>query len=116
MKMIREPQIMNIFFSTLFDKNFSIYGNLQTWLTFRPSDVIDDVMSSWHITSATIHPHIYMCVCVCVRARACVRVYVCVCVCVCVWNTVCDQSFIVESLDKHRDKHPIAQTNTQGKH
>ena len=44
-KMSREPQIMTIFVSTLFDKYSQNYGNFDIWPNFLPSDIID-VLSS----------------------------------------------------------------------
>ena len=47
-QMSREPQIVSIFVSTLYDKNWPSYGNFKIWTTCSPSEVIDDVMSMYH--------------------------------------------------------------------
>ena len=59
--MSREPQIMTIFVSTLYDKNWPSYGNFKIWPIYWPGDVIDDVMSMYHITCTIRHPHLYSC-------------------------------------------------------
>ena len=59
--MSREPQIMTIFVSTSCDKNGPSYGNYKIWLTVGHGDVIGDVMSVWHITCTSRHPHLYSC-------------------------------------------------------
>ena len=48
---IRELPIPIIFVSTLFDQNWQSYVFFfKIWPTFWHGDVIDDVMSAWHIT------------------------------------------------------------------
>ena len=49
-KMSRELQIMEIFVYTPQEDNWKSYGNFNIWPIFRPGDIIDDVMATWHKT------------------------------------------------------------------
>ena len=44
--MSREPQIMKLFVSTLYERNLPIYENFEISPIYQPGDVIDD-MTSW---------------------------------------------------------------------
>ena len=56
-----EPQITKIFVSMLYDKKWSGYGNFKIWLNLLTDDVINDVISVWHITGTTTHPQLFTC-------------------------------------------------------
>ena len=60
-KMPREPQIMTIFLSRLYNINWPSYGKFKISLIYWPGEVIDDVMGMWHITWTTRHPNLNSC-------------------------------------------------------
>ena len=54
----RGSHISTIFVSMLSDKSWPSYGKVKNRPTVCAGDVINDVMSEWHITYAARHPHL----------------------------------------------------------
>ena len=59
-KLSRDPEIMKIFVSVLYDKLWPSDGKFKIYLLW-PNNVIDDVMGVKHINYTTAHPHVYIC-------------------------------------------------------